>query len=93
VTNMENAAEHMLSAMTSAPGSGDAIFHSCATAMFEHTATAARTTDEIHTASERFRTLRASGFTGPIDQDGFPVTDGHPLKPLLDAIRRGGSWV
>jgi hypothetical protein len=90
---MEHAAEHLLSAMTSAPGSDDATFHSCATTMFEHAATTARTTDEIHAANERFRTLRASGFTGPIDQDGFPVTDGHPLKPLLDAIRRGDSWV
>jgi hypothetical protein len=26
-------------------------------------------------ADHRFRALRASGFTGPIDQDGYPETD------------------
>lgn len=91
-THMENAAGHLLSAMLAEPGSGDAIVHSCATVMFEHAATSARTRDQIQAADGKFRALRASGFTGPIDVNGDPVTDDHPLRPLLDAIRRGDSW-
>ena len=91
-SHMENAAEHLLAAMTSEPGSRDAVFHTCATAMFEHAAVTVRTSDEICAADEKFRALRASGYMGPIDPDGNPITDDHPLKPLLDAIRRGDTW-
>lgn len=92
-THMENAAGHLADAMLAKPGSGDAVFHGCASAMFEHAATTARSSEEIHAADERFRALRASGYTGPICPNGDPVTDDHPLSPLLDAIRRGDSWV
>lgn len=90
-THMENAAGHLAEAMLSEPGSDEAVFHACATAMFEHTATTSRSSEEIHTADEKFQALRASGFTGPIDQDGNRVTDSHPLKALLDAIRSGDA--
>ncbi|MCU1657040.1 MAG: hypothetical protein JWO57_1696 [Pseudonocardiales bacterium] len=90
-THYENAADHIAAAMTSEPGSIDDVFHTVAAQTFAAAAEGARTTDEINAANERFRALRASGFTGPIDQDGYPVTDGHPLKPLLDAIRRGDA--
>lgn len=88
-THYENAADHMASAMTSKPGSAADVFHTVAAQVFTSAAENSRTVDEIHAANEKFRTLRASGFTGPIDQDGNPVGDGHPLKALLDAIRQG----
>lgn len=90
-THYENAADHLAAAITSEPGSATDVFHTVAAQIFAGAAENARTPDEIHAADEKFRALRASGFTGPIDQDGNPVGEGHPLKPLLDAIRRGDA--
>ena len=87
-THYENAADHLTAAITSEPGSSEDVFHTVAAQMFAGAAESRRTPDEIHTANEKFRALRASGFTGPIDLDGNPVGEGHPLKPLLDTIRR-----
>lgn len=42
------------------------------------------------TPDEKFLTLRASGYIGPIDQDGNKVTDG-PVADILDALREGGA--
>jgi hypothetical protein len=36
-------------------------------------------------AQQRFFALRGSGYTGPIDQDGHPVTDG-PVVDILTAL-------
>jgi hypothetical protein len=90
-THFENAAEHLVAAMTAEPGSDEAVRHTVATVMFDHAGATARSTEEIQAADEKFRALRASGFAGPIDQDGNPVGDDHPLKALLDAIRRGDA--
>jgi hypothetical protein len=43
----------------------------------------------------RFFDLRDSGYTGPINQDGYPVTSGEDARILRDmAARRGEdtSW-
>jgi hypothetical protein len=33
-------------------------------------------------ADDRFFALRESGYTGPIDQDGYPVQEGHEVEHL-----------
>jgi hypothetical protein len=59
-------------------------------------------TDPARTAADRrFLALRASGFTGPADQDGYPETDPAILAifasldqtttRLMAAVRTGGG--
>jgi hypothetical protein len=40
-------------------------------------------------ADRRFLALRASGYTGPIDQDGRKVTTGPAVAILADLRRKG----
>ncbi|WP_340687800.1 hypothetical protein LCL61_17520 [Amycolatopsis coloradensis] len=45
-------------------------------------------------ADSRFFDLRESGYTGPIDQDGRPVTSGRAVE-ILTALREAtpkGGW-
>jgi hypothetical protein len=42
--------------------------------------------DNLTPADMRFFELRASGYTGPIDQDGNAVTDGRAVE-ILGALR------
>jgi ERCC4-related helicase len=37
-SHMENAAEHLVAAMTADPGSDEAVRHTCAALMFSHAA-------------------------------------------------------
>ncbi|MEO6090646.1 MAG: hypothetical protein ABIQ18_46845 [Umezawaea sp.] len=42
-------------------------------------------------AAIRFFDLRASGYTGPIDQDGYPVSSGRAADNLHHLARRKGT--
>lgn len=42
---------------------------------------------DLSAADRRFFALRASGYRGPIDQDGYKVTDPE-IVSILDALAR-----
>jgi hypothetical protein len=42
-------------------------------------------------ADTRFFDLRASGYRGPIDQDGYPVTTGPAAEILEHLARQNGD--
>jgi len=44
-------------------------------------------------AEKRFFDLRESGYTGPIDQDGYAVTSGVPVEVLRALARSRGERV